>query len=85
MMYRKNGEGYEVLAYLDQHMRTIGFVMKYCPDGVRWSAVDMQENGETFSTRKDAGKWLLWRYIENAPQTGSRQYRGRVELGLEIE
>jgi hypothetical protein len=84
MMYRKNGEGYEVvLTDVAGNIRTIGFVKKYCPDGVRWSAVDMQENGETFSTRKDAGKWLLWRYIENGSQTGSRQSRGRVDLGLD--
>jgi hypothetical protein len=60
MMYRKHGEGYEVLAYLDGSMRSLGFVMKYSPDGSRWSAVDMQENGETFATRKAAGRWLLF-------------------------
>jgi hypothetical protein len=66
MMYRKNGEGYEVLAYLDGSMRSLGFVMKYSPDGPRWRAVDMQENSETlrcvslFPTRKAAGKWLLF-------------------------
>jgi hypothetical protein len=57
MIYRRNGEGYEVLAYhLDGSMRTIGFVMRYGP---RWSAVDTNEKSETFSTRKMAGRWLL--------------------------
>jgi hypothetical protein len=58
VIYRKDGEGYEVLAYLDGNMQTIGFVMRYCP-GERWSAVDMEENSERFSTRKAAGNWLL--------------------------
>jgi hypothetical protein len=61
VIYRKNGEGYEALAYLDGNVQTIGFVMRYCPVSSRWSAVDMHENGETFSTRKAAGKWLLSR------------------------
>jgi hypothetical protein len=61
MMYRKNGERrYEVLTYHGGNMQTIGFVMRYCPDGPRWRAVDMQENGRTFSTRKAAGNWLLY-------------------------
>jgi hypothetical protein len=60
MRYRKNGEGYDVvLTDIAGSIRTIGFVMRFCPDGPRWSAVDMQENGETFSTRKAAGDWLL--------------------------
>jgi hypothetical protein len=46
-------------------------------------AIDMQESGETFGTRKDAGKWLLWRYVENGSQTGSRQSRERIDLGLD--
>jgi hypothetical protein len=60
VIYRKNGEGYEVLANANGFMRTIGFVMKK-RYGVRWSAVDMEENSEIFSTRKVAGKWLLGR------------------------
>jgi hypothetical protein len=61
MVYLKNGERrYEVLANVGGgNMQTVGFVMRYCPDGPRWRAVDMQENGRTFSTRKAAGNWLL--------------------------
>ena len=65
LTYRKNGEGYEVM----DGSRTVGFVMKfYQMSRIRrgrssvcalWSAVDMEENGQTFGSRADAGKWLL--------------------------